>query len=233
MLSDSSELSWARDFDFFGGLPVFAKYFLLWATICQHYLETQGKHKGEDGEAGEGGGEAGEGTGSGVDGGRGGTGDSSGGEGVLGVKDKVLGVKYEHLLGNTAGNCRVLYEACGLDASAAENCCGKVLDRDHHEGGIFSSRRLRGQHAPDPGNDAELRDLMLSLARRLRIEAYISEDAVLPGTITQPAVRQTEAGRGGGGGGCQRGGVHGHTDTYGAPVGYTEREDNALVGENN
>ena len=30
-------------------LPLFAKYFLLWATICQHYLAAQHEQQAEDG----------------------------------------------------------------------------------------------------------------------------------------------------------------------------------------
>ena len=41
VLSDDPSLDWVRDFDFFGKLPLFAKYFVLWGTICRHYLALQ------------------------------------------------------------------------------------------------------------------------------------------------------------------------------------------------
>ena len=41
VLSDDPSLDWVRDFEFFGKLPLFAKYFVLWGTICRHYLALQ------------------------------------------------------------------------------------------------------------------------------------------------------------------------------------------------
>ena len=60
-----------------------------------------------------------------------------------------------------------------------------MLARDHHEGGIFSSRLLRGRRAPDPAEDGELHRIIAELARRIGIHRHISPDAVFPGTITR------------------------------------------------
>jgi hypothetical protein len=41
VISDDPKLDWARDFDYFGGLPLFAKYWLMWAVMCNSYVTAR------------------------------------------------------------------------------------------------------------------------------------------------------------------------------------------------